>query len=191
MPAANTAMSTISFLDAPAGIRPEAVLKNLPREKQDAIILYLDGDSDQQSHSHEQTVAWVKKEMEIETQKWSLSEFCQWYRNERFLEQTERSTQQVLARGREEGWLKSAEDEIAAGQVFFTRLAIDQKDSQVFERILRGRDRGKSVALMERRIKLLEEREAKLRQVAAEPTMTVEERKAAMAEILGLPAWPD
>ena len=131
-------------------IHPEAVLKLLPAEKQEAIISYLDGDSEcgVKGHSYVKASAWLRADG-ITASPSSLRNFWSWWHLQQRLDQNAAATEAVVSRGREEGWIKTAEEAQLAGQSFFTQLAIAQQDNLGFVRILREQTR-KQIAKTDR-----------------------------------------
>ena len=129
-------------------IRPEAVLKQLPQEKQQAIIDYCDGDPEHglKSHSLDETVAWLRADG-VSTSRRALSVWRSWYLLNAQLERNEQVALETVQQCKERGWIKSAADELEAGQIFFTRLAMQQADNLGFARILREQTRIKQTVI--------------------------------------------
>jgi hypothetical protein len=114
-------------MSAAKKVYPQAVLKNLSKEKQAAIIEYCDGSDGVKGHSLQETVAWLRADG-ISTNAGSVSQWRSWYLLQRQMELNEAAVNEVVKTGREQGWLKSAEEEQLAGQAFFNRMAIEQQD---------------------------------------------------------------
>lgn len=113
---------------------PQAVLKNLPIEKQDAIVDHTDGRNGMKPHSLPKTVAWLKS-IGIKTNSHSLSDFRRWYLLREQMQADEDFSMQVVQTCRERGWIKTAEEERAAGQAFFNRLTLGRKDPKQWTQV--------------------------------------------------------
>jgi hypothetical protein len=107
---------------------PQAVLKNLPKEKQDAIWDYRFG---KPRHTQLQTVQWLRDDG-IQTSTGSLSYWERSYAVTRKMDDNQAVTEQLVERGKAEGWIKTAEEEQAIAQCFFTRLAAQDMDPKTW-----------------------------------------------------------
>jgi hypothetical protein len=108
--------------------RPQAVVKNLPKEKQDAIWDYRFG---KPRHTQLQTVKWLRDDA-IQTSSGALSYWERSYVVERKMDDNKAATDQMIARGKAEGWIKTAEEEQAIAQCFFNRLAAQGMDAKTW-----------------------------------------------------------
>ena len=136
-------------MSIPKKTRPEAVLKNLPRARQEAILDYLelarieelvkrtakDGSITEQTRLRPPTLAetleWLAKDG-IVVSSGALSSWRSDFLLQRQMEANEAAALAVAQEGREQGWLKTAEEERAAGQAFFSRMAIAQQNPKMF-----------------------------------------------------------
>jgi hypothetical protein len=110
--------------------RPDAKLKRLPPERQAAIweLASLPG------VSQAQTLKWLRDDG-VETSAGALSEFLSWYSLRQQLQQNESTVKTLLEDlKRNDPGLSAAQLE-SAGQMFFSALAIEQKDSLTWKRI--------------------------------------------------------
>ena len=108
--------------------RPQAVIQNLPKEKQDAIWDYRFG---KRRHTQLQTVKWLRDDG-ITTSSGALSN---WERSAvvtRQMDDNQAVTDQLVARGKAEGWIRTAEEEQAISQCFFNRLAAQAMDPKTW-----------------------------------------------------------
>jgi hypothetical protein len=158
----------------------------LPEGRQVEIVEYLDGDGAKgKPHTTTEGVAWLEKKG-ISTSASTLSRFRSWRRLREELEEHAQTAKQITEELRKQGAIKTAEEEFAAGAVFFGRLALQRRDNPGFVRILRERSREKIIRLMERRVALLERREKKIKAAVSDGKMTADEKEARVKEILGI-----
>jgi hypothetical protein len=108
--------------------RPQAVIQNLPKEKQDAIWEYRFG---KPRHTQLQTVKWLRDDG-ITTSSGALSYWERSYVVERKMDDNKVATDQMITRGKAEGWIKTAEEEQAIAQCFFNRLAAQEMDAKAW-----------------------------------------------------------
>ena len=167
--------------------RPEAVLKNLPREKQDAIIDYTDGRNGQKAHSLRATVEWLKPQG-IFTSFCALGIFRRGYLMREQLMNDEAVALELIKTCKENGWIKTAEQERKAGQQFFNRLAIARQDPTMWVRLQQVHFSEEKVKLEKKKLRF----EMKRREQAGEegggqqePLLTPEERQRRIRQILG------
>jgi hypothetical protein len=130
--------------------RSHAVIRNLPREKQQAIWEYRFGSP---PHSQADTLAWLRADG-VSTSSGALSNWETHYEMVLDNEANETAVVELTEEFKKKGWIKSAEEEQAAGQIFFTRLAIRQKDNLGFIRVLREQSRLKQIAIERERIEM-------------------------------------
>jgi hypothetical protein len=125
--------------------RAESRLKNLPEARQDAIYEHLTlasvpetvkqtetegAKGSASSHTTRlrrptlvETVAWLGQDG-VQTCVRALSEWRRWYVERRRRQAEAASAADMLADCKQEGWFKTAEEERAASQILFSRLAI-------------------------------------------------------------------
>jgi hypothetical protein len=131
--------------------RSDSTLKTLPAERQDAIAEYLS------AHSLLETVAWLKADG-IKTSRSALSEFGSWYALRQQLNQNQSTVETLLEELKRGNPGMTPEQLEQAGQLFFTTLAIEQRDSLTWSRVQKDKRASVRDALEERRIKLLEKK---------------------------------
>jgi len=162
--------------------RSDAVLKTLPEERQREVADFA------RAHSLAATVAWLKGEG-IRSSSGALSRFLSWWSVRQQLRRNESVVEAMLedlAREKPE----MTEDQLtAAGQRFFSALALEQANAGNWARIQKLSLARQANELEARRVKLLEDR-AKLAQQAedvAKSALTDAQKMARMREIFGLP----
>ena len=162
--------------------RSDAALKTLPESRQADIAEYLRG------HSLAETVAWLKEDG-CKTSSSSLSEFRSWYFLQETLRENDSTVQSLLAD------LKSAKpgitpDELdAAGQMFFTALSINQKDSLGWKRAQDVKKNNRLVTALERLLALMEKKAAQAdsaRGILGDQALTEEQKRQRMLQLFGM-----
>jgi hypothetical protein len=162
--------------------RPDAILKTLPEERQEAIVEFA------RTHSLAKTVTWLGESGIIASQS-MISKFLPWFDSRQQMFQNESAVEAILERWKREnpGWTQEELD--AAGQRFFTEMALKQQDSLCWKRAQDIQVRNKSLGLMERRLQLQERKEEQAKKTTGAPAgsqMTPEEKEAEYKRILGI-----
>ena len=164
------------------------MLRNLPREKQDAIIDYTDGRNGQKAHSLSATVEWLKPQGTI-TSLWALGKFRRGYLMREQLMNDEAVALELIKTCKENGWIKTAEQERKAGQQFFNRLAIARQDPTMWVRLQQAHFSEEKVKLEKKKLRLeMKKREEQAGEAGGgpqEPLLTPEERQRRIRQILG------
>ncbi|MGD0813377.1 MAG: hypothetical protein ABSA83_07215 [Verrucomicrobiota bacterium] len=168
-------------MNAPKKPNANAVLKNLSKKRQESIWQYRFGEK---RHTLAQTVAWLKKK-KVKSSCAALSDWAEYWRQVRQWDLNEQTVMTSLEKMVERGTL-APEKTQEAGQMFFCELAMNQHDNPGFVRIMNAGTRERAVKVSERKVKLLEEREAKAKADASKPKLTPEEKQARYREILGM-----
>ncbi len=102
-------------------------MKTLPAERQAAIAEYGLG------HTLQETLKWLREDG-VETSQTALGNFLSWYSLREQLERNEGVVNQVLEDLRQGDVAMSEEALQKAGHLFFSALAIEQKDSLTWKR---------------------------------------------------------
>ncbi len=172
----------------PRKISPNAVLKNLSDEKQAAIIEYMDGKTGKKGHTLAETVAWLQRSG-IQTTITSLSRFRVWYLVRRKLDAHEVSTLEVVRECKRRGWIKTAEEERTAGQIFFNRMALDQQDPKLWGLMQRINLFTDKVVLDKKKMELESQKykdtRGEITKVVKKPKLSPDEKQARIRQILG------
>jgi hypothetical protein len=163
-----------------------SLLKNLDADKQAAIMEYLIGIDGVGGHTYAQTVKWLAVQG-IHTNRERLKHFRLWYALREKLQEVEAASVEMAKTCKENGWLKTAKEERDAAQVFFNRLAINERDPKLWsivERLAIARDK---VILDEMKFEFerKSKERAKAEGVAAEPA-SAEEKEQVVKQILGI-----
>ena len=167
-------------------LRRDAVLRKLPAELQQEVMDYLEGEGRwKEAHTLREGARWLKRSG-VSVSICTLSRYCEWRRLQEDLRRSEETAVAFVKECRKRGWIRNAEEEFLAGQIFFGRLAMMQKDNPGFVRLLRERTREKGVKVQERKVALLEAREAKIMAAVTNEALTAEEKEAAVKQILGI-----
>lgn len=120
--------------------RADSKLKTLPEDRQAAIFEYA------REHTLEETAKWLKDDG-FQTSRSALSEFVSWYGLQEQLRKNEGTVNQLLEKLKEgnpdysEEWLQKA------GHIFFSALAIEEKDSLTWKRTQDARTRQEALRL--------------------------------------------
>lgn len=133
--------------------RADSVLKTLPPERQSAIAAYA------REHTLQQTVAWLAADG-LKTSDSSLSDFLSWFALQQQLKRNESTVETLVANmvATRPGW--TPEQIHAAGQSFFTALAMEQQNVDAWVLTQRLALQREQLALEDRRVKLLEQKAA-------------------------------
>jgi hypothetical protein len=161
--------------------RADSALKSLSEERQAKIFDYMRG------HTRRETAEWLARDG-IELTLMVLTRFWRWYSAQRLLRENCSTVARLLAEMRKSDAELTASQLEVIGQVFFTALAIKQKDSLSWKRAADVRVKHKGLALQERRVKILENQgkaEKSDAPTAATP-LTPEQKEAEYKRILGL-----
>jgi hypothetical protein len=108
--------------------RSDAKLKTLPEERQASIVFYA------RDHSLEDTLKWLREDS-VQTSIGALSGFLSWYSLRQQLARNESTVAQVLEDLKSSNPALSQQELDVAGQLFFSALAIQEKDSLTWKRI--------------------------------------------------------
>lgn len=159
--------------------RSDSILKTLPPERQADIAEYL------AQHSLAETAAWLKADG-LKTSRSSLSEFGSWYQLRQQLNHNASTVETLLEELKRGNPGLSPEQLDQAGQLFFTTLAIEQRDSLSWSRVQADKRAQMKAQLESRRLVILEKKAAQLDQVAevVSQQLSPEEQKARLKEIL-------
>jgi hypothetical protein len=163
-----------------------SLLKNLDAAQQAKIMEYLMGMDGVEGHTYAQTVKWLANQ-DIHTNRERLKHFRLWYALREKLQEVEAASVEMASVCKENGWLKTAKEERDAAQVFFNRLAINERDPKVWaivERLAIARDK---VILDEMKFEFekLQKAESKEEVVASDPA-SAEEKEQVVKQILGI-----
>jgi len=120
--------------------RSDSKLKTLPPERQADIAAYC------RDHSLTETLEWLKADG-LKTSLGALSEFLSWYVLQQQLDRNESTIATVLEDLKRNNPSMSQKELDAAGQMFFSALAIQQQDSLTWKRVKDASTREKLVAL--------------------------------------------
>jgi len=162
-----------------------AVLKNLPEEKQRAIMEYADGTETSKPHTLAETLKWLKADA-ITTSHATLEDFRQWFRLRQDMQEDEAMALQTVQACKENGWIKTRQEEEAAGQIFFNRQTQRRKDTKAWVLVQGVSLRRDRLDLEERKFKLLQDRQARTKEVVNNTQMTPEQKEARIRQIMGL-----
>jgi hypothetical protein len=165
-------------------ISVKAVLKNLSKEKQAAIIDHTDGRNGQKAHGLRATVVWLRRRG-IKTCYSSLQEFRRWYLLREELQGWEATTLQIIQVCKEKGWIKTAEEEQKAGQIFFNRMALAKKDARTWCLVQRVGLVGLVKKKMKMEMRAKKEESAKKTEKVDDYELTADEKQARIRQILG------
>lgn len=144
--------------------RADSKLKTLPEERQAAIYDYATS-----GNTLVETAAWLKDDG-FKTSKSALSEFVSWYELQEQLKRNESTVKQVLNDLKENDPAMSEQSLITAGHLFFSALAIEQKDSLTWKRTQDAKTKAELLSLDRQRfqretcelfLKWLNDRESK------------------------------
>ena len=114
--------------------RGDSVLKTLPPARQDAIAEHAS------QHKLWETVAWLKKDG-LKVSSNQVSQFLSWYVLKAQLCQNESTVQALIEDLKAEQPDITPEELDSAGQMFFTALSIEQKDSSSFVNVRSSRSK--------------------------------------------------
>lgn len=131
--------------------RSDSPLKTLPAQRQEAIADYA------RDHSLEEAVAWLRADG-LKTSRSAVSEFLSWHGLRSQLNRNESTVEQMLAQLKSTAPELTSEDLDRAGQMFFTALAIEQRDSMAWKRAQDIRVKDRLISVAERRVTVLEEK---------------------------------
>lgn len=170
--------------------RSDSALKTLPAIRQEAIADYA------RDHSLQDTVAWLRADG-CKTSKSALSDFLSWHGLQAQLRKNELTVETLLADLARENPDWDPEKIQTVGQNFFTALALQQQDPQVWvatQRLNLDQVSAKTrfeiekqkLGQSERKIALLEKKAAQLDQVkgVVNSQLSPEEQKQRLKEIL-------
>lgn len=110
--------------------RADAKLKRLPAERQAAIFEY----ASKPGVTQAATLKWLREDG-VETSSGALSEFLSWYPLQQQLERNESTVKTLLEELKQNDSGMSQTQLELAGQMFFSALAIEQRDSLTWKRV--------------------------------------------------------
>lgn len=161
--------------------RADSALKSLPAAKQAAIFEYM------RNHTRRETADWLERDG-IKITLDVITRFWRWYTAKLLLQENSSTvTRLILEMKKADAELTAAQLEVV-GQVFFTALAMKQKDSLSWKRAQDVRAKQKSLALEERRVEILERQEENSEKAGTEDkpaALTPEEKQAEYKRIFG------
>jgi hypothetical protein len=161
--------------------RADSVLKTLHPKRQRELWQWC------QSHSYEEVVARVKAEWQLETSVASLSEFYSWYPFTKQLEEFQSLAAQVRADLEANPDLHLDDEAVSkAGQAIFENLATRSLDPKLFIELRRLRQKDRDQVAQERKLKLLEAREEKLKKVLGDENLTPETKEEKLKKVFGI-----
>jgi hypothetical protein len=166
-------------------INPNAVLKNLPPEKQQEIMDYLDGTGTSEPHSFEKTAEWLQASG-IETSTSALKRFRPWFVIREAMEISEIASKEMVEECKKNGWIKTRKEEEAAGQIFFNRETVEQRNARLWALVQGISLRRDRLELDKRKLKLTEELHAQTKEITNNTQMTTEEKEERIRQIMGL-----
>ena len=124
--------------------RPDSRLKNLPEERQEGIAEFA------RTHSLAETAAWLREDGFVT----SASAIGEWYSHWQLRQQlrkNESTVEQVLEEMRKGDPRLTQEQLTAAGQAFFSALAIEERDALSWKRVQDVRVKSEVLKLEEKR----------------------------------------
>src|ERR1700761_6018894 len=132
-------------MSIPKKVRPEAVLRNLPEDRQRAIMEYMEvarieevvkrkhADNTTEEFTRlrpptlSETIDWLRQDG-IVTSSGALSGWRSWYLLNRQMAANEAAAEALVEQGKADGWIKTSDEEQACAQAFFNRLAMANQD---------------------------------------------------------------
>lgn len=166
-------------------IHSHSVLKNLSARKQAEIIAHTDGPG---GNSYVETAAWLQKDGIPATAE-MISKFRDSYLLFQEFKASEEFALEMTRLCKESGWVKTAEEERAAAQMFFNRAVLKKRDPKMWSMVERVNLLKDKVELDRKRLKLeMKERKgkaAKNRKIE-ESGLSAEEKEAAIRQIYGM-----
>ena len=161
--------------------RSDSVLKTLHPTRQRELWDLLQG------HSYGEVVAKVKADWELVTSPASLSEFYSWYPFTKQLEEFQSLAAQVRADLEANPDLNLDSDAVSkAGQAIFENLAVRSMDPKQFIELRKLRQKDRDQEAVERRLKLLEKREAEAKKIVGDEKLTPEERQQKLKDFFAI-----
>lgn len=194
-------------MSIPRKTRPEAVLKNLAKARKDAIIEYMEvarieeivKRTDKMGVTTEttrlrtptflETADWLAKDGII-TSTSALSAWRSSYLLQLQMKANEAAALELVQEGKAQGWLETAEQEQAAAQIFFNRLAMSNQDPKqwaMVQKVEAAREQRKlDREKLELELQKYKDDRAKSKTVLEDKTLSPEEKQLRMREILGM-----
>jgi len=158
--------------------RGDSVLKTLPPARQEALSEYA------ATHTLAESVAWLKADG-VRSNRNSVSEFLSWYSLQAQLAQNATTVETLLEQLKQSHPQLSPEALDQAGQMFFTALSIEQRDSLGWKRAQDIKVKNRNLDLIERRVKLLEQKVTSATEVLGNAEISEEEKALRMYELFG------
>jgi hypothetical protein len=166
-------------------VHSHAVLKNLPIEKQAAIIEYTDGKG---GESLVATAAWLQADG-IPASAEMVGNFRSWYLLRKQFNANEEACLDMAEECVKRGWVKTAEEERAAAQIFFNRMAVEQQDPDMWSKMERINLSKEKVELEKKKLKLVskkyKDKTATTKKVVKKRKLAPEEKQRRIRQILG------
>jgi hypothetical protein len=131
--------------------RPDSRLKTLPEERQEQIAEFA------KTHSLLEVVAWLKEDGLVTSQA-ALSGFLSWYALRDQLKRNESTVESVLEQLKKTNPEMTETQLFAAGQSFFSALAIETQDAKTWKRTQDLRINQVRAGLAEKELKLEEQK---------------------------------
>jgi hypothetical protein len=169
-------------VDMTRKIHSNAVLLNLPAKTQTAIIAHID-----EGNTYVETAKWLTAENKIKTTDTMVAKFYRFHLlRQRFKTSAELSLA-LAEECKERGWVKTIEEQRAAAQVFFNRMALDKQDLKLWSMVERVNIVKDKVELDRKKLELQTKkfREKSGAKVVLKPNLTPEERQRRIRQILG------
>lgn len=164
--------------------RGDAVLKNLPDALQEELYQFL------RRNTQEKALAWLKTTHAVESSARALTSFWQWYPRSCVLRQREdfaRNMEQTLRKLPE---LKlSAQQASEIAEVSFELQAAQDRDSELFLALQKGKNNREKLTLESRRVALLEKKAAqadKAREIVNNSQLSEEEQAQQVRALFGM-----
>lgn len=163
-----------------------SVFNRLSDDRKDSILEYAE------SHTLKEILSWLKDDG-LSVKRSALSRWLLLERHQRRAEDRQAQIDAIIKTAQDRGEIKTADELRQAGQILMEKVALSAEDPKLWfltESLALKREkqviqRG-ALALMERRVKLLEEREAKTRQIVTSTKLTPEEKEARVKQALGI-----
>ncbi len=169
-------------MNTPRKPRGDSVLKTLPPERQSALAEHA------AAHTLAETVSWLSADG-VETSSAALSQFLSWFLLRQQLERNNSTVREMLAELKREQPDLSDDQMFRVGQMYFTALAIEQKDSLSWKRAQDAAAKRKVSEQNDRRLVLLEQKAKQAEQaetVTNDATLTAEEKQQRIRQIFGM-----
>jgi hypothetical protein len=172
-------------MSIPRKVHSQAVLRNLPIEKQDAIIEHIDGPG---GNSLVATAKWLQADG-IMASPDMVGNFRRWYLLRQQFEGNAMSALEMAKECKDHGWIETEEEERAAAQIFFNRMAMEKKDPKLWSLMQRINLSKEKVELDKKRLELetkkYQDKAGKGGKAVKKRKLTPEEKQKRIRQILG------